>query len=224
MLCYSVVCSTCLHHCSISIISISNLWPYVCRPADVLGIDREPGNWNGFTGRHRTSYTPEWVQSRLHRHHSVQQLSLHFWRVQKVSILHYFSNIAHDFGTTPTRCLSHFIIRSVGSRANIISRVESRLPKQFALDDLWSQATLHLTNSGPLYSTRPTPRPRYSTSPITLTLAIRTTTPTYPAPDRRTSALPRRGRPRIPHVGISQRHHFRFRPGMGISQVSKNRP
>ena len=59
---------------------------YVCRQADVLGVDRKPGDKSGFTERQRTSYTPEWVRCGLQRHHSVQQLSLYMRFVQTVCI------------------------------------------------------------------------------------------------------------------------------------------
>jgi len=57
---------------------------FVRRPRDVLAVDKQPGRENGFIERHWTSYTPEWVQGRLHRHHSVQKRSLHLRLIKTV--------------------------------------------------------------------------------------------------------------------------------------------
>jgi len=57
---------------------------YERRRADVLGIGRQPGSEDGFTERQRTSYTAGRVQGFLHRHHSVQRLSVHLRRHKAV--------------------------------------------------------------------------------------------------------------------------------------------
>ena len=106
---------------------------YVRRPADVLGVCAGTSGANGFIGGHRTSYTPEWVYSRLHRHHSLQQRSLHLRPIQTVCNLDRFSNRSHQVVHS---LITLFIVRPPkASRSRIISNFDSIFGQQITFVD-----------------------------------------------------------------------------------------
>jgi len=81
---------------------------FACRQADLLGVDRESGSEDGFIERYRTSYTAERVQGVVHRHHSLQRLSLHLRPQKTVCKFHCVSNSHNLHSTSHWLIVSHY--------------------------------------------------------------------------------------------------------------------